>query len=415
MRNILCAFLLMALFGNFSCAKKEDDKRIKITYQTMETLPEQRKALEELVAEFERLHPEIHVEVLTSTTSFQKLSIQIAGGNAPDVFYYVSDRLPALAHKGIVMDLSPSVDINDLNQYFDKTVDSCKVDGKIYCMPFHFSTDVLFYNKDLFDKDGVECPSDKWTWDDFLAVAQKLTKKENGRVMQYGALQPRPLLLIKSFGGECFDKEMTRCTLNSPETKKALEFIIDMDKKYGVAPSAAAIKDMERMDGVDMFSTGRVAMLLGRTFMLSEFRKLKSFSWDIAPVPSGVREYSRLAVGGNCISTTTKHPKEAMEFVKYYSGKGASDIIARSGNCVPAVKETAYSDKFLYPPPKNIKYFVDSIEYSETDNPGLDMWEEFYQRIVQDNIDKILCEVVSVEDGMKKMEKEGTEMLKNEK
>lgn len=86
-------------------------------------------------------------------------------------------------------------------------------------------------------------------------------------------------------------------------------------------------------------------------------------------------------------------------------------MVGASGNCVPAYKEVAYSNEFLFPPPGNARLFVDSIEHSESDNPGLPMWEEFYQRILQDNIDKILCDVISMDDGLKKIEKEGTEIL----
>jgi hypothetical protein len=82
-----------------------------------------------------------------------------------------------------------------------------------------------------------------------------------------------------------------------------------------------------------------------------------------------------------------------------------------AGNCVPAFKEAAYSKEFLMPPPENAKLFVDSIGYSQSDNPGISIWEEFYQRIVQDNIDKILCGIISIEEGLKKMDKEGTELL----
>lgn len=405
--------LMLAVFAA-SCTRVQDD-RIKITYQTMETLPEQRKALAVLVSEFEKKHPNIKVEVFTSTTSFQKLSIQIAGGNAPDVFYYITDRLPGLVYRDVLLDLSPFVASVDMTQYFPQAAESCRINGKYWCFPFHYSTDVLFYNKDLFDKQGLDYPDSDWTWQDYLTTAQKLTKKVNDRTVQFGTLQPRPLLLIKSFGGRCFDAKLTSCTLDSKETREALQFIMDMDSRYGVAPSAASIKDMERMDGIDMFSTGRVAMFLGRTFMLAEFRKLKSFNWDIAPVPSGIRPYSRLAVGGNCISASTKYPKEAWEFVKFFSGKEGSLICGVSGNCVPALKEVSYSDVFLNPPPENARLFVDSIEYSESDNPGLIVWEEFYQRVVQGNIDKILCKTVSMEDGIKKMVRDGMKLLQQEK
>lgn len=412
-KRILTILIFLVLVAG--CSQKKDDGRTIITYQTMETLPEQRKALAKLVREFEKLHPDIKVEVLTSTTSFQKLAIQIAGGNAPDVFYYVTDRLPGLAYRDVLLDLTPYIEEVDMTQYFPQTTSSCKIDDRYYCFPFHYSTDILFYNKDLFDEAGVAYPDAEWTWDDYLNAAKKLTKKVNGKTVQYGTLQPRPLLLIKSFGGECFDKDITKIKLNSKETKKAINFIIDMDSRYGVAPSAVSIRDMERMDGIDMFSTGRVAMLLGRTFMLAEFRKLKNFGWDIAPVPKGARNYSRLAVGGNCISADTKHKDAAWEFVKFFSGREGSLICGISGNCVPALRDVAYSEAFLNPPPENAKLFVTSIEYSESDNPGLIVWEEFYQRVVQDNIDKIICKMVSMQDGINEMVKDGNELLNEEK
>lgn len=411
---IFAPILLICILLVSACARK-DDGRTKITYQTMEVLPEQRKALADLVKKFEEKHPDIKIEVLTSTTSFQKLAIQIAGGNAPDVFYYVSDRLPGLVKRNVLLDLSQYMSEVDLTQYFQKTVQECIFNGRYWCFPFHFSTDVLFYNKDLFDKEEIGYPDDNWNWNDYLEAAKKLTKEENGRIIQYGTLQPRPLLVIKSFGGECFNNDLSSVTLDSKNTRDAVQFIVDLDKRYKAAPSAAGIKDMEKMDGIDMFSTGRIAMLVGRTFMLAEFRKLKNFNWDIAPVPAGVKRYSRLAVGGNCIYAGTKHPKEAWEFVKFLSGREGEIISGMSGNCVPAMKEVAYSDAFLFPPPENARLFVDSIEYSESDNPGLAVWEEFYQRIVQENIDKILCGVTSLDAGVKEMVAEGNELLKQEK
>jgi len=409
MKRIFLLMLFLALPG---CARI-DDGRTKITYQTMETLPEQRKALAQMVKEFEEQYPHIRVEVFTSTTSFQKLLIQIAAGNAPDVFYYVTDRLPGLVKGGVVADLTARMKEVELDEYFREIVDSCAIDGKYYLFPFHYSTDVLFYNKDLFDKMGVGYPDENWRWDDFLNAAVKLTVKKNGRTVQYGTLQPRPLLMIKSFGGRCFNDSLTKCMLNSPETKKALQYIIDLDQRYGVAPLEAVINDMERMDGVDMFSAGKVAMLLGRTFMLAEFRKLKYFDWDIAPIPVGKIPYSRLAVGGNCISAESKHPEEAWQFAEFYSGRKGSEICGTSGNCVPALKKVAYSEDFLAAPPQNAILFVDSIQYARTDNPGLVCWEEFYQRVVQENADKIICGNISVDEGLREMEREGNKLLRN--
>ena len=46
-------------------------------------------------------------------------------------------------------------------------------DGSVYGFPRDISVEVLYYNKDIFDEAGVAYPDDTWTWDDFLAAAER--------------------------------------------------------------------------------------------------------------------------------------------------------------------------------------------------------------------------------------------------
>jgi len=48
---------------------------------------------------------------------------------------------------------------------------------------------MMFYNKKLFDQAGISYPSGDWTWEDFLAIAQKLTRDldGDGATDQFGA------------------------------------------------------------------------------------------------------------------------------------------------------------------------------------------------------------------------------------
>ena len=88
-----------------------------------------------------------------------------------------------------------------LNGYFPATLKPLTYNGHLYGLPVNWSTMVMFYNKTLFDKAGVKYPDESWTWDDFRAAAQKLTIRENGRAVQYGAIAPDTFLTIYSFGG----------------------------------------------------------------------------------------------------------------------------------------------------------------------------------------------------------------------
>jgi len=62
-----------------------------------------------------------------------------------------------------------------------------KLDGEnMYAMPENFQTIALYYNKDLFDADGLEYPTDTWTYNQAIEAATALTKREGDRVNQWG-------------------------------------------------------------------------------------------------------------------------------------------------------------------------------------------------------------------------------------
>ncbi|HUK82018.1 MAG TPA: extracellular solute-binding protein, partial [Verrucomicrobiae bacterium] len=151
-------WMVLLLLLAASCAKPPN-RTVEITYQTVETLPEQQAIHREIIAAFERAHTNIHVNVLYDTSKFQKLNVQLAGGVAPDVFYYIVDRLPALAQRGVLVDLSETV-APHAAEFFPEVVERCRIDGKLVMMPFHFSTDVLFYNRDWL---AGESAPDNWT------------------------------------------------------------------------------------------------------------------------------------------------------------------------------------------------------------------------------------------------------------
>jgi len=69
------------------------------------------------------------------------------------------------------------------DEYMANVLELGQVDGKQYALIRDASTQMIGYNKDMFDAAGVPYPKDDWTWDDFLGAAQKLTKVENGKNM----------------------------------------------------------------------------------------------------------------------------------------------------------------------------------------------------------------------------------------
>jgi multiple sugar transport system substrate-binding protein len=390
----LSTAMLLVLFAG--CGRPTDN-RLQITYQTIETLPEQQAIHRKIIDGFEQQHPNVHVNVIYDTSKFQKLNVQLAGNAAPDVFYYIVDRLPALAQGGQVQDLTENFAPLAAG-FYPEIVDACRIGGKLWMCPFHFSTDILFYNRDWFEKAGEPVPDESWDWQKFADVAARLAAPRQARI---ATVLPRPLLLVQSFGGVLFADG--KCTVNSAESAAAMQFYRDLVAR-GIAPTTASMGEVEAFDGVNLFRDGKIPVLVGRTYMLTEFDHIAGLRWDVAPVPKGKVRWSRLSVGGNCVWSKTKHSQEAWEFVKFYSTEGAK-LAAQSRNAIPALK--AGADAAQFPPA-----MMTAMSYSHLDNPwGYAFWDEFNQKAFFETTDGVALGRLTPADALRSIEALGNKLL----
>jgi multiple sugar transport system substrate-binding protein len=394
---------------------------VTIRYLTLETGVEQQALIHEMVRRFEVKHPRIHVQVEVNSTAQRKILVELASGTAPDVFYTLTDTLPKMAAREKIADLLPLAkrDRLDLNAYFPQTVDGLTFRSGLYAFPIHFSTDVLFYNKKLFDEAGVSYPNARWTWADYLEAARRLTRDRDGesaggppaRPEQRGTVLPDPSVWILQNGGTLFNAEGTRCTIASPAAAEALQFLLDLRDRWKVAPTSAELQDTSTMQ---LFETGRVAMLPGRTYMVIEFNKsIKEFEYGVTDLPHGRRAACRLAVGGNAIARQTRHLEEAWEFVKFYSGAAEGmRVFGREKNAVPAVKEIALSPQFFNrPPPDDSRVFIDAVRYAELTTPKILPALEYVNRIRNPLFEQVFVGGRKPADALAEIERRANQLL----
>ena len=142
---------------------------------------------------FMKEHPEIQIEIWNQPWDdyFTKIQALWASGDAkviPDVAFLWPT--PTYAAQGVLENLDPFIEKSgyNLDDYWPGLLESAKYEGSVYGFPRDIEVNVLYYNKDLFDKAGVDYPTDNWTWDDFLAAAEKLTVKDASGVTERYAL-----------------------------------------------------------------------------------------------------------------------------------------------------------------------------------------------------------------------------------
>ena len=173
-------------------------------------------------------------------------------------------------------------------------------DGKTFAMPRDYGNQNLFYNVDLFEEAGVEPPPVDWedksfTFEVFLDMLQRLVKRENDRVTQWGFLVNRGqrpwASWVYSNGGALVHKNeqgvATDSAMADEATVEALQFLQDLMYKYEVSPRP----DLEsELGGVDLFATGRVAVMLTNPSAVNQFRAIDAFRWDVGTIPIGKAE-----------------------------------------------------------------------------------------------------------------------------
>ena len=198
--------------------------------------------------------------------------------------------------------------------------------GSLWCFPYQPYTTGVWYNKALFEKAGIT--SVPQTWDEFLAVCQKLrdsgvnplTCNSDTVTLLYG------YQLARYIGQDA----VTDCLNNVkwaqiPEAKKAAEDLYGLFKAGYFSPYAPA----NYPDGQNEIGFDESCMILNASWIPNEINQGTgaSIDWGFFPWPSvlgGVDGSEAAMVGAQSIgiSAKTKYPQEAINFaLKLVTGK----------------------------------------------------------------------------------------------
>jgi multiple sugar transport system substrate-binding protein len=347
-KNLLSTFLPVAVLGmSLSACAGSGDKEstidpsgvqsnkgetVEINW-VMAADPDKKAWQDETIASFEATHPNIkvHLENIPYDQFDQKLTTMISSGNAPDVWNpnQADSGFATYMKMGALKDLTPYVEkgAQELDTMDKDLLDVYKIDDKYYGIPLVSNATYLFYNKDLFDQQGIPYPTTdwddtSWNYDKMLEIAQKLSHDVgNVRKQVFGfASGLSPNAMAWSFGGDFFKPEaytsgvMGEPDLLNEKNIEALQFNLDLINKYKVAPDQQTVSAAAQLG--DVFMTGKVAMYINGGWGLGSYEKA-DFRWGVAAVPYHDGRKVTLFVDPWSISNSSKHPDEAWEFVRY--------------------------------------------------------------------------------------------------
>lgn len=183
---------------------------------------------------------------------------------------------------------------------------------QLIALQYYTNTGLLFYNKDIFDRFGVEYPKDGMTWEETTELARKVTRLEGG--VQYQGLEARDsarLDDIKSQLGLSFVNQATgKSAFLSDGWTHFMETLV----------KPTQIPGNEKTLGPDGFNkTFQVAMLPWRDSLMGNMFDIPNFSWDIVTFPTfskapGINtNYAGPLVA---VTSISEHKEAAFQFIK---------------------------------------------------------------------------------------------------
>ena len=374
--------------------------------------PEETRVYGAVVAAFESANDDVDVELVEvpeKDEHLAKLTTSFAGGTPPEVFLVNFREYSQFVVRGAIDPYEGFLEANDvdLGDYFPQPLEAFTYEDRLQCMPQNISSLVVYYNEKLFDEAGVRPPKAGWSWDDFVETGRALTKGEiHGIGVEPSIIRLAPF--VWSNGGELVDDAHapTRFTLDTPEAREALEFVVSLVRKHKVVPSE---DDVAAQDLETRFATDKLGMYLSSRRDTPVFREVQGLQWDVAPLPVGKEPAGILHSDGYCISSGLEDDRAAAaaRFIAFATGKQGQTITALGGRTVPSLKEIARSGAFLDPTqaPSSSEVFLDGIPTIRR-TPILATWPE-----IEDLAEEILTRAFydpgySIDDAIAALESE---------
>lgn len=288
-------------------------------------------------------------------TEYNKvLATGLAGSDGPDVPQVRSyGQVEPTIASGSLVPLDGKVDLSGWDENVVNSAKS-KADGKLYSVPLARQTVQMFYNKGLFEKNGItEAPK---TWADFTAAGDKLlaggvTPIAVGAKDDWTLPIVHEVLAAPRFGGAAFQKEVLsgQKSFTDPNFVASIDVFKQLTKYFPKNVTGVAVTDAQTL-----FSAEKAAMFPGGSFDMAVLKKANP-NIDLGvfevPAPTGSPEEKTTTPGwadGNfAVNAKSPNQEAALELVKWMSTKEFGQMVADEVKQISAVPGVTYNDPLL--------------------------------------------------------------------
>lgn len=353
-RIILTAGVVLALVLTLSACGPKAPK--KLTFWTLQqSAMDIQTAQQGAVKDFEKqFNATVEVTSFPYVELRDKMLTAVAGGQGPDLLLLDQIWVSQYAAGGYVMPITDKMQGSGIKaaDYFPGAWGAGSYKGQIYAIPFDVGVwALMYYNKDMFKKAGLDPEKPPTTWSEFLTVGKKLTHgNQYGTAVWLGkgdALQCMTDAFTFSGGGQIISDDGKKAVLNSPAGVAALDF---WKACAQISPPGTVGRDEEQ--SFQLFTSGQVGMFFyGEWGQDTIAVRAPNLNYGVAnlPIPDGGKSIGTFGGFNIGINTKAKNKDLAWEFVKYSTKQDVNQKITMLTPANKAAANLYLKDKRKFP------------------------------------------------------------------
>jgi multiple sugar transport system substrate-binding protein len=301
---------------------------------------EEDEGVKAAVKYFQDQTPDIKVNWIQIPENYpEKIMAMVAAGTPPDTAFTDYSFFQEYAKNGLLLDITANLKADPVlgaKDYFIEPQETqrCTRNGKWYGIGSCWVAPHIYYNADIFAKEGIKPPSNSpeeaWDWDHFLEVSKQLTIDAKGKHpgeagfdrdnMERWAIQwptwSIPLhTAIASNGGNWLNLETGLIELDKPEATQALQKVADLMLVQNVAPRGAAFAALG-LTNTQMLENGKLAMAVDGSWALSWITKIKA-NLGTAVCPKFKQPATDMQAHIHTPFAKTKYPDAAWRWIRF--------------------------------------------------------------------------------------------------
>lgn len=410
LKSIIPILILPLIFSQCGKSQKQTPEKIMLQFWQFWTDPEVKPAIESLIRQFEDENPDIEINLtdLTWADGHEKIVVAFSSNTAPDVLELGSDWVPEFSSQGVLLDVT---DFARKIQSDYLMWDPVTYQEKIYGFPWILDTRVIFYNKDLMHRVGLDPEEPPETWDELLDYCETINGLKP-EAYGFGANSFERHRLYKKFlpffwsnNAKILSDDEKECLINSREGKEALRFYKKLTQQ--------GLIDTQRMLD-EKFKRNQIGFLLSGGWLLHDIRKNHpelDFGLCLVPQPKKDEGTNASFAGGEylVINKKTKYPEQAIKLIRFLIKKdNCLRLCKKIGSASPSATD-AIEDPYYQEDP-DLLLFQHQLQNSVSP-PAHPKWV-YMEEIIEKAVEEVMYDKKSPDQALDQAKKKIDDLLK---